>query len=166
MKRWYAVNTLPHQEARAAANLSLQGYHAWLPSIFRSRRHARRIDTIKSPLFPGYLFVELDVECEAWSSINGTFGVRRLLCSQDRPMAVPAPFISALRCTLNDQGTVVAADAGLKPGAKVRMIAGPFVNCVGTLLSLAAKDRVALLLNVLGQEVSTVVSRRILVPAS
>ncbi len=166
MKRWYVVNTLPHQEMRAVTNLRQQGYHAWLPSIFRSRRHARRIDTVRTPLFPGYLFVELDIDCEAWSSINGTFGVRRLICQRERPTAVPGSFMTALRETLDDKNSVAMPDMGLQPGTKVRMIAGPFVNCIGTLLSLAAKDRVALLLNVLGQEVSTVVSRRILVPAS
>lgn len=166
MKRWYVVNTLPHQEVRAETNLRQQGFRTWLPSIFRSRRHARRIDTIRCPLFPGYLFVELDIEGESWSSINGTFGVRRLLCQRERPAAVPMPFIDALSATLDDQGSVAMPETQLRPGARVRMIAGPFVNCIGTLLSLAARDRVALLLNVLGQEVSTVVSRRILVPAS
>jgi len=164
MSRWYVVNTLPHQEARAEANLRRQGYRAWLPSIVRSRRHARRIDTILAPLFPGYLFVEIDVEREAWTPINGTFGVRRLLCHRERPMPVPGDFMEALRQTLDVDG-VVAVPEPLKPGQKVRLIAGPFVDCVGTLLHLAANGRVALLLRLLGQEVSTVVSRRMLAPA-
>jgi transcription antitermination factor NusG len=71
----------------------------------------------------------------------------------------------ALRQTMNEEG-VVAVPESLKPGQKVRLIAGPFVDCIGTLLYLAAKGRVALLLSVLGQEVSTVVSRRILAPAN
>lgn len=164
MSRWYVVNTLPHQEARAEMNLRRQGYRAWLPSIKRSRRHARRIDTVCAPLFPGYLFVELDVEREPWSSINGTFGVRRLLCRHERPMPVPESFMTALRQTLDADG-IVAVPEPLKPGQKVRFIAGPLVDCVGTLLHLAANGRVALLLSLLGQEVSTVVSRRMLAPA-
>jgi transcriptional antiterminator RfaH len=164
VSQWFVVNTLPHQEARAEANLRRQGYRAWLPSIKRSRRHARRIDTILAPLFPGYVFVELDLSHESWSPINGTFGVRRLLCHRDRPAPVPDNFMQALRETLNEEG-VVAVPEPLKPGQKVRLIAGPFVDCIGTLLYLAAKGRVALLLSVLGQEVSTMVSRRMLAPA-
>lgn len=163
MSRWYVVNTLPHQESRAEINLHRQGYRAWLPSIKRLRRHARKIDTVRSPLFPGYLFVELD-ENEAWSPINGTFGVRRLLCHREHPLPVPARFIDALRQTLDEEG-LVAVPETLKPGQKVRLIAGPLVDCVGTLLHLAAQGRVALLLSLLGQEVSTVVSRRMLAPA-
>lgn len=165
MSRWYVVNTLPHQEMRAEANLLQQGYRAWLPSIMRSRRHARRIDTIRTPLFPGYLFVEIDAEREAWRSINGTFGVRRLLCRDNRPMPVPAGFVEALRGSLDGEGIVTMPDL-LKPGQQVRLIAGPFVDSVGVLLYSAAKNRVALLLSILGQKVTTLVPRRAVVPAA
>jgi transcriptional antiterminator RfaH len=49
---WYVVNKLPPQEAQAESNLLRQGYRIWLPSIRRSRRHARLIETILAPLFP------------------------------------------------------------------------------------------------------------------
>ena len=60
----------------------------------------------------------------------------------------------------------MAVPETLAPGQKVRLIAGPFVDCVGTLLHLAAKDRVALLLRVLGQDVAAVVPRRAVVTAA
>ena len=44
--RWYVVHTRPHQERRAEANLVRQGFRTWLPVMERSRRHARRIDTV------------------------------------------------------------------------------------------------------------------------
>lgn len=165
MNQWYVVSTLPHQEARAEANLRRQGFRSWMPTIKRSRRHARRIDTVRSPLFPGYLFVELDLQRETWVPINSTYGVRRILCRDEGPAPAPTAFIEALCRTIDGDG-MVAIPEPLKPGQQVRMIAGPFVDCVGTLLYLAAKDRVALLLEVLGQKVTTLVSRRALVPAA
>ena len=75
--RWYVVHTRPHRERRAEANLLRQGNRAWLPQMERSRRHARRIETVRMPLFPGYLFVSLDMARDAWRAIDGTFGVRR-----------------------------------------------------------------------------------------
>lgn len=164
MKRWYAAHTLPHQEMRAQSNLDRQGYRVWLPAFKRSRRHARRIDTVTAPVFPGYLFVELDLDIDAWSPINGTFGVRRLLCQEGRPSEVPASFIEELSQTLDDDGLVSLPETALKPGQKVRLLAGPFADCVGTLLGLAARDRVALLLQVLGTDVSATVSRRLVAP--
>lgn len=164
MSRWYVVNTLPHQEARAEINLRQQGYRPWLPSIKRLRRHARRTDTVRSPLFPGYLFVQMDVEREAWSPINGTFGVRRLLCLRERPAPLPEGFVETLRGTADDEGFLTAPET-LRPGQRVRLVAGPLVDCVGTLMHLAANGRVAVLLSMLGQDVPTVVSRKMLAPA-
>ena len=53
MNRWYVVHTRPHQEGRAEANLVRQGFRVWLPVMERSRRHARRIETVRGALFPG-----------------------------------------------------------------------------------------------------------------
>ena len=85
MNRWYVVHTRPHEERRAEANLVRQGFRVWLPVMERSRRHARRIETVHSALFPGYLFAELDIGRAAWRTINGTFGVRRLLADGPPP---------------------------------------------------------------------------------
>lgn len=164
MSRWYVVSTLPRQEARAEANLHRQGYRAWLPAIRRSRRHARRVDTVRAPLFPGYLFIELDIAHELWSAINGTFGVRNLLCHGDRPVPVPEGFVEALRGTVDESGEVDLAET-IRPGERVRLLAGPFADCVGTLGHLGSGGRVAVLLELLGGKVEAQVPRRMLAPA-
>lgn len=165
MSGWYVVSTLPHQEGRAETNLRRQGYSTWLPRFQRSRRHARRIDTTLAPLFPGYLFVQLDLDRDAWSSINGTYGVRQIISQNDRPARVPDDFIDALQNTLDQHGLVGVPERWLQPGLKVRVLSGPFVDCFGTLVNLASRDRVGLLLSVLGREVAALVSRRAVAPA-
>jgi len=160
MNRWYVVNTRPHQEARAEMNLKRQGYRAWLPVMERSRRHARRIDTVRVPVFPGYLFVELDVERQAWNAINGTFGVRRLLTDGARPQPLPDTFVAALRGAGEGKDACVITPADLEPGDKVRITSGPFVDYVAVVHELAPGDRVKLLLNVLGGRITAEVSRR------
>ncbi len=64
MTTWYAVNALPSQEARAEVNLLRQGYRVWCPAVAKVRRHARRKETVREALFPGYLFVALDLDTE------------------------------------------------------------------------------------------------------
>ena len=66
MKRWYVVSTHVHGERKALFHLTRQGYTAYLPQYFKRRRHARRIDWAPTPLFPRYLFVELDTEHQQW----------------------------------------------------------------------------------------------------
>lgn len=160
MRDWYVVSTHPHQEERAHANLRRQGYNAWLPRLLRSRRHARRVDVTSAPLFPGYLFVRLDCQAQPWRAIDSTFGVRRILCHGELPRPVERGFVDALKQTTDEHGVVSMPGEGLKPGQPLRLLTGPFAERIGTLLRLADKDRVALLLNLLGREVEVVVSRR------
>ncbi len=163
--RWYVVCCQARQEARADLNLRRQGFESWLPRLRWTRRHARRVDNVLVPLFPGYLVVRLGLDVHLWRSINGTFGVRRLLCENERPAPVAAGFVETLRETVDEEGLVVAPQDAFKCGDPVRLIAGPFADMVGTLARLTDKDRVAVLLNVLGREVQAIVSRRVLIPA-
>lgn len=167
MRSWYVVSTHPHQEARAEANLGRQGYEAWLPKLLYQRRHARRVDTTTAPLFPGDLFVALDPNVRAWRAINSTFGVRQILCHGERPRPVERGFVEALKNTADEEGIVAlhVADT-LEPGQPLRLLTGPFANSIRTLLRLAGRDRVMLLLNLLGREVQIMVSRRHVIAAA
>lgn len=161
MKRWYVVVSQPLKEARAESNLRRQGYEAWLPKLLRERRHARRIDTVKVPMFPGYLFVRFDPDVQPWRAINGTFGVRHLITQGDRPRPIRRDFIDRLKEAADGTGVVGLQDAeALRTGHRLRLLTGPFVDTIGTLVRLAERDRVALLLDLLGREVEIVVSRR------
>lgn len=164
--RWYVVNTLPHQEERAELNLRRQGYRPWLPRVLRSRRHAQRFDQVRTALFPGYLFLPLDLEHQRWRPVMGTFGVRQIICFNERPAPVPEGFVEALQGCADDQGMVSAPQDQMRPGAFVRVLRGPFVDHVGTLVGLDHHRRVSLLLNVLGREVATSVSVSAVAPAA
>jgi transcriptional antiterminator RfaH len=166
MSAWCVVNTLPHQEARAERNLLRQGFRAWLPVLRRVRRHARRQDMVRAPVFPGYLFVELDLEREAWSPINSTYGVRQLLAHDARPDTLPERFVVDLRNTIGEDGICALSRGcdGLRPGARVRIAWGPFANSIATILDLAPKERVLLLLDLLGGKVKMTMSRLALAP--
>ena len=60
-------------------------------------RHARQLRTVQAPLFPGYLFVILDLERDRWLSVRSTFGVSRLITTQDgRPIPVPGGIVESL----------------------------------------------------------------------
>ena len=165
MRAWYVVNTLPHQESRADQNLRRQSFTTLLPVTRRTRRHARRLDTVLTPLFPGYLFVELDLDNQSWSSINSTFGVKRLLCSGERPTELQRDFVAALQETVDEDGhrersgaRTAARPAGAHIVGAVRRLQSRPV------LHLSPGERVKLLLNVLGGSVSATMPQRGVVP--
>jgi len=153
MSRWYVVNTQAHHEARAELNLRRQGFDAWLPRFQRARRHARRIDSVLAPLFPGYLFVQLDLSVQPWSSINGTFGVVRLLCNRDTPLPVPDGLVEKIMQQRDASGTVVLPPRRLAAGEPVRVALGPFADLEGLFQEMSGRDRIVLLFNLLGRKV-------------
>jgi len=153
MPRWYVVHTQPNREGRALAHLLMQGFHAYLPRYGKLRRHARRAEWVLAPLFPRYLFVAMDVAGARWRSINGTVGVSHLVCHGDRPTAVPPGIVEGLRAQESEDGAIAVATASLQPGQRLRIAAGAFADCVGCFVQMADRERVILLLELLGRAV-------------
>ncbi|MEE1543815.1 MAG: transcriptional activator RfaH [Alphaproteobacteria bacterium] len=151
-KRWYAVHTRPHAEARALENLERQGFEAWLPLYRKQRRRARRSEQVLRPLFPRYLFVALDLDGEQWRPVLSTYGVADLVSSGDGPLALADAVIDALRARADEDGHYTLA-RGLKSGDKVRIESGPMRALEGILEVEGDTDRVVVMLHLLGREV-------------
>lgn len=150
---WYAVRTQTNAEARAVAHLGNQGFAVYLPRYRKQRRHARRVETVLRPVFPGYVFVRLDIERQAWRAINGTFGVIGLVQFGMTPAPVPGGIVEALQAREDDAGAVQLAPEGLRAGECVRVREGAFEDCIGVLADVSDAQRVVLLLDLLGREV-------------
>lgn len=160
MTRWYVVQTHPNAEAKALAHLKRQGFRAYLPRYRKSRRHARKVEIVKAPLFPGYMFVELDVTTEQWRPIRSTVGVTRLICNGDTPVPVPAGIVEDIVARETEDGLLDVTDPSpWKPGDTVQVIDGPMTGQVGWFQKLADKDRIMVLLELLGRQVAMPVKR-------
>ena len=154
MSTWYAVHTHPQAEGRAAFHLTRQGYGVYLPRYLKRRSHARKVDHVPAPLFPRYLFVNIDESAGRWRSINSTVGVSHLVCQGTRPMEVPGEIIASIREQENETGIVsLNPTKALRPGDKVLVNAGPFDQRVGLFEELSDNQRVTLLLGLMGQQV-------------
>lgn len=147
---WYAVQTHPNRENLAVEHLKRQGFSVWMPMCGRIIRHARKSKRVRRPLFPGYLFINLDVEAAQWRSINGTIGVNRIVSFGQRPAPVAAKFIDALQNIEANEGLAAENGDALMPGQDVEILSGPMAGTIAKLLSLEAGDRVIVLLNMLG----------------
>lgn len=159
MKRWYAIHTQANGETRAARNLEQQGFEIYLPRCRKVRRHARKTECVLRPMFPRYLFVRLDPECERWRSINGTFGVSYIVAQGQMPLAVPGSVVDALRAREDDAGLVVLEPPAFKAGECLEILEGPMMMHTGLFQRMPDAERVVLLLELLGREVSVTVPR-------
>ena len=156
--RWYVVQSNSNAEAKALMHLTRQGFEAYLPRYLKRRKHSRRIEIVPAPLFPRYLFVAIDIEKQRWRSIFSTIGVSRLLCNGDVPAPVPEQVVRAIQCRQDASGYVKLERApALRTGDKIRVLEGAFADCFGLYEGLRDAERVAILLDLLGQKVRVTV---------
>jgi transcription elongation factor/antiterminator RfaH len=152
-QRWYAVHTLPLSEARAQRHLANQNFQTFLPKRRKTVRHARTMTTVDAPFFPRYLFVALDLTRHQWRSINGTFGVSRLVMQGDGPHPVPRGIVETLIGSADERGILQLGQL-LRVGTPVRLMAGPFADYLAILDRLEDSGRVRVLLELMGRQVS------------
>jgi transcriptional antiterminator RfaH len=111
MKRWYVAMTHTKSEEVARINLARQGFRAYLPRYLKERRHARKTTEVRAPLFPGYIFVNIDMDAERWRPIRSTIGVRDLISFGELPTAVPAGIVEEIQ-RREDEAGIVPDSAG------------------------------------------------------
>ena len=143
---WVAVNTQPHRERYAVEDLERQEFHAYCPSIRKQVRHARRAREVVRPLFPGYVFVQVDPELQQWRPILSTFGVRSVVRCGDRLSFVEDSFVESLRAREID-GAIAKPEGALHVGQRVNIAGGP----VDGLVEISERDRLTVLMNLLNQ---------------
>jgi transcriptional antiterminator RfaH len=152
-ERWYAVHTLPFAEARAEVQLHRQRFRTFQPKRHKTIRHARRLSTVEASFFPRYLFIVLDLGWHQWRSVNGTFGVSRLVMRGEEPHPVPHGVVEALIAAADARG-ILQLGRNLQIGGPVRLLAGPFAEQLAILDHLDESGRVRVLLDILGRQVT------------
>lgn len=150
-KLWYVVHTKARQELLSASLLEQRlAAVVLLPQVRQRYRGQMRT----APLFPGYLFVELDLEQVEASAVNNTPGVIRLVAFGGLPKPVPAKVIHALQARLAE----IDAQGGLPQhpfheGDRVRLTGGPLAGLEAVFVGpMRPAERVRVLLDFMGRE--------------
>ncbi len=157
--RWFVVQTQSSRETKAAHHLQRQGFEVYFPRYLKRRSHARKIEIVPAPLFPGYMFVAIDMLSQRWRAIRSTVGVLRLVTNGDEPAPVPTAILDAMRQREDEKGFVkIEQGPAFNRGDKVRVLAGAFTDTPGLFDGLADRERVAILLDLLGRKVRVMLS--------
>jgi transcriptional antiterminator RfaH len=87
MAYWACAALDPLHERRALYCLGLAGFETYLPRLrIRRMTRTRKTLTIEQPLFPGYAFVQIELQ---WHSARWSPGVRRIVLDGVQPARVP-----------------------------------------------------------------------------
>ena len=166
MKHWYAVHTKARQEAVAVDNLKRQAFHTYLPRIAGARRRKGRWQTAVEPLFPGYVFVQLDALAQSIAPIRSTRGVIGLVCFGDELRPVPDGVISALSQAQPDEQAPIDPTNIFKKGDRVQIVDGPMTGMTAIFEAKSGAERVVLLLDLLGRSNRIACSPHNIAPAA
>lgn len=152
-KRWYLIYTKPKQEHIASDNLINQNFEVYLPLLEHLKRRRNKNVLVTEPLFPRYLFIQLDLGNENISTIRSTFGVSKLVSFGVKPAPVPIGFVESLQDAEDAQKRVhISDDHHLKLGDTIEILNGPFAGHITKIHALKGADRVCVLLDILGSE--------------
>ncbi len=130
---WYAIHTRSRHEDKAYAGLLQKGHHVFLPKIEVWSKRVDRKKKILLPMFPGYLFVELDAPTpEARVDVLQTFGVVKILGKPHgaEPIPVPDEKIDAIQRIVNSKVEIQHFQYP-KVGERARITDGPFKGIEG-----------------------------------
>jgi transcriptional antiterminator RfaH len=118
---------------------------------------------VRAPVFSRYLFVPLDLSTSAWTPINGTIGVSRLIMALGKPQPVPPGVVETLIHNTDGAGILQFGNQ-MRVGQAVQILSGPFANAVGQLERLDSNGRVKVLLDIMNGRISAMLSRSALKP--
>lgn len=167
MKSWYVIQTKPRLESQAQENLSRQGFEVYLPRCrVRRRRRGRWITTVE-PLFPRYLFLNVDLDITNTAMVRSTRGAVGFVRFGGEPCAVSREVIDALFSRADaETGLHDIGQHQFKAGDCVMVVDGPFAGIDAVFVVDNGEERVVLLLNLLGRTNKVEVAREAVIAAA
>ena len=148
-RQWYAFHVKQYKERMVHDGLAAKGLEVYYPVIKREPVNPR--SRKERPFFPGYLFVQLNLEMAGNNALKWTEGAYGLVEFGGEPAAVPDILIGELQSQISDiemKGDLNTVK--LKSGDQVRIVTGPFDGYEAIFDShLAANDRIQVMLTFL-----------------
>ena len=157
-QNWYVIRTKAGDENRAERNLLNQEIETFLP-LFKNHyyRNGKMIESIK-PLFPGYLFAKLDLALH-FTKVRWTRGVSRILGNREGPVPISEQIVLTIRGRVGKDSLIELKDE-IKEGDLVQVTSGPLKDLIGVFQKkMSGKDRVKILLNLIGVDVPVQISK-------
>ena len=150
---WVLIYTKAKQEKKANENLQKQGFKTFLPLISPTNKKKEFKSLV--PVFPRYLFAQIDLELGNWTSIKSSYGVRNIVMFSEKFTSIPNNVIKLIQDKL-DESCLYREDISIvdyQKGDPVSIEEGQFAGVEAIFLSKKSKDRVRLLLKLLNTSV-------------
>ena len=163
-RSWYCIQTKVGAEDLAKRNLERQGYEVYLPLAPSDQRKKTKKQFI--PLFPSYAFLHLSIVDDDWSPIRSTIGVRKLIRYGEFPAVAPDEVIADLQKRENGAGIHDYLTHEYQKGDEIEFEHHYLQYIKAIFQAQKGKDRVYILMDILGQQAEVEVLRKKIRPAA
>ena len=162
-KNWYVIHTYSGYEKKVKDNLERKVRSMGLENVIERILvpEEDEIDvkdgrkrTVRRKIYPGYVFVEMEVNDRSWYVVRNTPGVTGFVGSATKPVPLEP---QEVRRILKSQGIEkeVRPQISVEIGEQVRIISGPFDNFYATITEINnEKGTLKGLINMFGRETS------------
>jgi transcriptional antiterminator RfaH len=145
---WYVLHSCPYKEEMLWHSLLSKGVEVFYPRVRVKPVNPRSRSIL--PYFPGYMFVQCDLEVVGKNFFEWMPGARGLVKFDGIPAILEDSFVAALRKRIGE--IVEKKGEGLKSGDVVTIQKGPFEGYEAIFdTRLSGSDRVRVLLLLLDQ---------------
>ncbi len=159
MKHWYAVMTNYNREQAAESALNSRGISAYCPLTLTDKRRITAYAAFRhltEPLFPRYLFVQMDEGEDDFYPITKTPGITRIVKMTERedgylyPTIIPDEIIEGLKALEDEQGIHSNYQVDYQKGDRVRVVKGIFKDLSAEIATISGIQRVGVLIEMMG----------------
>lgn len=159
---WFALRVRSNFETTTARLLENAGYEVLLPTYRTLRRWSDRVKQIQVPLFPGYVFCQMDINHR--TPVLRTPGIVRIIGFGDDSTPVPKHEIASVRA-------IVESRVFSKPwpflavGDRIIVERGPLAGTEGFLISAGEEYRLVVSITLLRRSMAVELEREWVRPA-
>ena len=158
---WYALYTCPRHEKVVAEQIEKRRISCFLPLYRSMRRWKDRRKEIELALFPGYVFVHIDLRDKL--KVLQVPGAVRLVCFNGQPAVLPERDIECLR-SRQSKGTNIEPHPYLRVGRRVRVRSGAMQGLEGIIRRNKDKCRVVFSIDLIMRSIAVEVDEADLEP--
>ena len=152
MEAWYLLHCKGKQEERAQLNIENRGYTTCLPQIKRQKIvQGKRVECIE-PLFPNYIFIQLDSSTANFNALRSTRGVNSFVRFGGMPATVPSEVMTTILALEQNSENQHAAQPTFSAGEKVKITEGPFAGLQAIYNMPKGEERCLIFLDMLGKQ--------------
>ncbi|MEJ2763510.1 transcription/translation regulatory transformer protein RfaH [Photobacterium sp. MCCC 1A19761] len=155
MKKWYLLYCKNNEIERAIINLERMGVACYTPFVNKDVIRRGKKVSVKTALFPSYLFVQFDYERgPSFTTIRSTRGVADFIRFGQMPKEIPAELITQI------QLRNVHVDVALIAGDKVSINEGALQEIQAIFLEPDGEKRSMLLIQMINRDVRVSVDNK------